>query len=70
MSYSAAEGRKIAMENLEDVLDSIRTHPNITTLLLQATQNKRNHPYDLQVDGNIDLGKTIREQLNIGWNIV
>ena len=68
-STTAIKGREVALANLEESLDDMGTHPNITTLIVLSIST-RGQPVCDNAESDIDLRDILNAQTDIGWDLL
>ena len=64
--------KKVVLNNLEDKLVEVQTHPDLVTLILLAVDGKTEvlKETPIQQHNGEDMAKLKRQQENIGWHMV
>ena len=68
-SPTAIKGRKKALANLEESLDDMGTHPDITSLIVLSIDTS-GQPVCDKPESDIDLQNILNAQTDIGWDLL
>ena len=69
---NAQANKKVVLDNLEDELGGVRTHPDLVTLILLAVDGKMDvlQATHIQQHNRDDMADLMRQQDVIGWHMV
>ena len=64
------KAKSIALANLEDTLDKMKTHPDITSLIVLVIKNEEPPKEEVADKSDINLCEVMEVQSDIGWDLL